>query len=180
MIVSFEYLVYLPYMDFCNSKKILILGPSGRGKTTLAKNLAEETNLPLYSVDDFLWKKKFSELNTKEDSFAMIEKVYKQDEWIVEGGSYRMTSPSVPLVDLIILLEFKSVFHQWKSIIMRSRRREHETLGNLISLLIYVTKKRFGIGSDAIKNQSRLLARFPEKVVRLSSFGEIDDFLKVR
>lgn len=42
------------------SKRILIIGESGRGKTELGRKLSKELNIPLYSTDDFFWEVKFS------------------------------------------------------------------------------------------------------------------------
>jgi len=59
-----------------NYKKILIVGDSGRGKSTFAKVLSQKLNIKQFSTDDFFWKVKYSQEANKQTSIKKISKIY--------------------------------------------------------------------------------------------------------
>lgn len=107
-----------------NAHKVLIIGDSGRGKTTFAHNLSEKLKLPFYSTDDFFWKVKCTEPNNREESVNNITKVYSGNSWIMEGSSTHLFRPGIERADVIIILRFKNIFLQWWALIKRSRKRK--------------------------------------------------------
>jgi len=160
-----------------NANKILIIGEAGRGKTTLAKKIAEKLNFPVYSTDDFLWKKKFTERHDRQESIQKIELVYKTDKWIVEGGSSHLFKSALDKADIIIHLKWKNIVSQWITLIKRRKTRDYESIIDLLQMLIYVTRKRFGIGNNKVKMNKELLKPHQYKIIELSSYKEIDDII---
>lgn len=163
--------------DISIYKKILIIGESGRGKSVLAHKLSEKLSLPFYSTDDFFWKIKFSEPNDKEESKVKIGKVYATEKWIMEGSSTHLFRLGLDSADVIINLVFGNIFQQWWSLIKRNRTREYESLKDLSKFIVYVTKKRFGIGNNKEKLKAELLKPYTDKIIVLKSYKEIDSFL---
>ncbi len=161
------------------SKKILVIGESGRGKTTLAKALSEKLNIPLYSTDDFLWKKKFTERHDRQESIKKIDLVYQTDEWIVEGSSSHLYKSALDKADVIIHLKWSNIFSQWFTLIKRKTTRDYESIADLLKMLIYVTRKRFGIANDKEKTNKALLEPHLHKTIKLKSYKEINDLLVV-
>ena len=106
-----------------SAKKILIIGESGRGKTTLAKNLSKNLDIPFYSTDDFFWKVKFLERNEREKSIKEIKKICNRDKWIIEGGSFHLFHSGIEKADIIFNLRFKSFIQQWRVLIKRSKSK---------------------------------------------------------
>ena len=160
------------------SKKVQIVGDSGRGKTTLATALSKKLNIPIYSTDDFFWKVKFTEPNNQEESVKEIKKIYEKSKWLVEGSTTRLISPGLGDSDLIINLEFRNLFQQYISIISRSSGRENENSLGLIKFLIYITRKRYGIGyKKGILKQKKFLEMYKDKIVTIDSFSKIDRFI---
>ncbi|OGF21309.1 hypothetical protein A2316_01990 [Candidatus Falkowbacteria bacterium RIFOXYB2_FULL_38_15] len=161
------------------AKKILIVGDYGRGKTTLAQKLSRKLGIPYYSTDDFYWKRKFLEKQDKESSIKEInQKVYSQDNWIVEGATYYLVGGGFKTANLIIYLSFPNIFSQWWAIIRRHQKRENETFLNLIKLLRHALYKKYNWGY--LKNEPKmleLLEPYEDKVVILRSFKEIDNFI---
>ena len=162
---------------FKNIKRILIIGDAGRGKTTLAHKISEKLKIPFYSTDDFYWKKKFSIPNDKEGSIMQIKSVYEKEAWIVEGSTTHLFQHGLDKADLIIYLKFKNIILQWRSLINRNKRRENESLLDLIKFLIYVTRKRYGIGYKKVKTNKELLKPFSYKIIELKSISEINRFI---
>lgn len=80
---------------------IIIRGPAGIGKTTIAKILAERMGVKYISIDDLLAKAKLGRVDTKlgcvplanflavqEDVLSEIEKQIEKSSVIVEGNFY--------------------------------------------------------------------------------------------
>ncbi|EPL9568586.1 AAA family ATPase [Providencia rettgeri] len=68
--------------------KICIIGTSGVGKTTLAKRLYQEFNIPMYEFDDIYWDKTGDEYrkNSPDIIQSRVSGVLSQEAWIVEGA----------------------------------------------------------------------------------------------
>lgn len=159
-------------------KRILIIGESGRGKSVLAHKLSEKLSLPFHSTDDFYWKVKFSEPNDKEESKIKIAEVYATEKWIMEGSSNHLFKLGLERTEIIINLIFRNIFQQWWSIIKRNRTRKHESMRDLFNFIMYVTKKRFGIGNSKELIKAELLKPYSNKIIVLKSFKQIDSFVK--
>jgi adenylate kinase family enzyme len=159
-------------------KKILIIGQSGRGKSTTAKKLGEKLGLPVYSTDDYYWKVKFTEVNDKQESIDDIKKAFAQDGWVVEGSSTHLFRHGLETADVIIHLKFKYIISQWITLIKRSFGRKHERLIDILLLLKYVTFKRYGIGNDKEKRNAELLKPYQNKTIELYSYKEVNGFIK--
>jgi adenylate kinase family enzyme len=160
-------------------KKILILGDAGRGKSTFAEKLSKKISIPHYSTDDFYWKVKFTEANDKEKSIEEISHVYKQNAWIMEGTTRRLIREGLEKADVIYLLEFNNIIHQYYFLIKRKFKRKHESFMDLWGLLKHVTYKRYkkgyGSGNPPLRE---LLESYTKKVIRLSSMKEINQYLE--
>jgi len=161
-----------------NAHKVLIIGDSGRGKTTFADNLSEKLRLPIYSTDDFFWKSKFTEPNNREESVLNIIKVYSDNDWIMEGSSTHLFRPGIERADVIIILKFKNILLQWRALIKRNIGRNNESIFDLIKFLIYVTRKKYNLGYKKAIINKKLLEPFADKTIVLKSYKEIDALLK--
>ncbi len=156
------------------SNRILILGDSGRGKSTFAKKLSEKMGITFYSTDDFYWKNKFTEPNNKEQSIKDIRKIYDQDEWIVEGGTRHLTQRGMEVADTIYLLEFNNILAQYYFIIRRSLGRKNERLIDLYKLLRHITYKKYKKGyGNHLPTIREMLKIYEDKVIHLRSLKEI-------
>lgn len=66
-------------------KQVLIVGCPGAGKSTLAKELAEATRLPVVHLDRHYWQPGWQ----RPDSASWqktVEKLAAQSEWIMDGN----------------------------------------------------------------------------------------------
>lgn len=129
-----------------SKRKIIIIGESGRGKTTLAKKLSEKTGITHHQTDDFFWKTKYSEANPREEALEKIKQEYEKDKWIIEGTTFWLLEDGLEKSDIIIFLCFKNLLSQWFSIIRRSFAEKRENVKELFGLLKHVTYKRYGWG----------------------------------
>lgn len=163
-----------------STKKILIVGDAGRGKTTLASKIATQLDVQLYSTDDFFWKQKYTVRADQIKSIEAISKIYTQPEWVVEGTTRHLIEPGMQHADIILHLRFSSMLQQWWVLYKRYRKRRsanNERFGDFVVLARHVFQKRYQRGEQ--KNQQTiadLLLPYSEKVIELSSYTEMNEF----
>lgn len=160
--------------------KIIIIGDSCRGKSTLASKISLKLNIPFYSTDDFLYEVKFTKYRDKKQGFDMIEKIYKKENWIVEGTTGYLLKPGLDSADIIVNLVHRSVIIQWLHLVKRYFKRDHEneSLKKLFGLMKHVLYKRNGWGYRREKIKiSDLIEPYKNKVITISSFKDIDKFV---
>ena len=116
--------------------KILIIGGTGMGKSTLAKNLGKQFNLPVYHLDAIHFEKNWKERDAKERDRIIIEKI-NQPQWIIDGLYKTTLDQTIKKADLVIILWFSRIT-QLKGIFRRhyqNRGRERSDIPGCIDKL---------------------------------------------
>jgi hypothetical protein len=65
-------------------KKIAVFGKPGSGKSTLSKDLASMTGIPLYQLDSILYEKNGEQVDLK-TYHSKHEVMLSSDSWIIDG-----------------------------------------------------------------------------------------------
>ena len=107
--------------------KIYISGGPGSGKTTYAKFLSKQLNVPHFDLDEVKWikgKNVFNQKRPKEERIALLNKILSENkDWILEGVYFQdWIIPVVEQADKIIVLKTPRRIRQIR-IIRRSFRR---------------------------------------------------------
>ena len=105
-------------MHVADMKRIMIIGSPGSGKTTLAKELAKKTKLPLVHLDHLYWLPGFVK-RADDDFLELVMQACKQDAWIMDGNSISHLAERIPFADTIIFLDISRKTCMWR-IIKRS------------------------------------------------------------
>lgn len=159
-------------------KRILIVGDSGRGKSSLAKKLSEKIGIKHHSTDDYFWKIKFTLPHEKEESIKNISTIYRQISWIVEGSTRHLINEGLEKSDQIIHLVHSNLAHQFWVLFRRKLNRKEENWGNLFSLYKHLIRRRFKLAEQKGKTTLEdMLQPYFRKIVKLKSFKEIDEFV---
>lgn len=158
-------------------KKILIIGASGRGKSTFAKKLSEKLSIPYYETDDFFWKTKYSEPNDKEQSIQDLAKIYDLDSWIVEGSTRHLMKGGLDKADVIFYFKFRNFLIQYFHIIKRAFKRG-DNVKHLFDLLVHLTKKKYSIKYNGDKQTTEeMVSPYINKIIYFHNFKEINNYL---
>lgn len=94
-------------------QKIAIIGNAGGGKSTLARHLSQQLNIPLYEVDLYQWLPGW-ERPSSEKLDALYAEWLTQPAWIIDGwGSWENLEKRFAQADTIIFVDFPFWRHLW-------------------------------------------------------------------
>jgi len=92
-------------MDLTKAKKISVVGNSGAGKSTFAKELGETLKIEVYSIDKIYWLSGWK-LRDQGNFKIHHDKWLEKGSWIIEGvGYWREMEQRISESDVVIFLD---------------------------------------------------------------------------
>lgn len=85
--------------------RILIIGPCGAGKSTLAAALGKRRDLPVYHMDQLNWRPGWVE-SSKDDIRAHLAGIVAQDRWLIDGNYGGTLAPRLARADTVVHLDY--------------------------------------------------------------------------
>lgn len=85
--------------------RILIIGCSCSGKSTLARAMGKKLHLPVVHLDQLWWREGWHNV-TLEEFDAQLAKALKQERWIIDGNYSRTIEQRLSRCDTIVYLDF--------------------------------------------------------------------------
>lgn len=110
-------------------RRVIIVGASSSGKSTLGERLAELMAVPFVELDALFWKPGWVE-SEDEEFCAKASEATTGEGWVVAGGYHRQTTATIwPRAETVIWLDLPLRVTVWR-ILRRSwmRWRRHELL----------------------------------------------------
>lgn len=93
-------------MKTLTAKRIIIVGTTGCGKTTLAKKLSKQLQIPHFELDALHWGPNWQRV--PDEIFRKhVKDIVQKDNWIIDGGYTRIAKDLIwGKVQLAIWLDF--------------------------------------------------------------------------
>ena len=98
-----------------HTKRIMIIGGPGSGKTTLAIQLGKAMNIPVHFMDQMFWKPHWEQRSNQEMQ-AMLSDAVNTDCWIIEGNNSSSFKDRISRADAVIFLDISTVRRVWRVI----------------------------------------------------------------
>ena len=86
-------------------ERILIVGNSGAGKSTMARAMGEKTGLPVVHLDRLFWRENWQHI-AREEFDALLQQELEKSQWIIDGNYDRTVSTRLAYCDTVILLDY--------------------------------------------------------------------------
>ena len=147
-------------------KRILVIGTSGSGKSSLAERLSKRLNLPFFASDHFYWEIGWKTAST-ERVRQHVEDVVSREAWILDGNFDEERDLVWKRADCIVWLDY-SLMTIFRQIVLRNFRwtitRQLTWSGNRMTLQRAISGIRHAVKSYSLKKQnySRWLAELPD------------------
>ena len=87
--------------------KALVIGRSGAGKSTFARELARITGLPLIHLDRLFWREGWAATDPAKWR-SITAQLLTQDRWIIDGNFTGTMEPRIAAADVDKVIVFKS------------------------------------------------------------------------
>ena len=89
-------------------KRILIIGNSGAGKTTLANELSERLHLPVVHLDKLYWRDNWQHVSADEFDGLLLDEL-QRDAWIIDGNFSRTIPQRLQYCDTVLYLDYSRI-----------------------------------------------------------------------
>ncbi len=94
-----------PPEDLARHRRIVILGVTGSGKSSLAVRLAAIGGMPHVRIDDLMWRPGWVQLEAAAQADAVAPHV-SADAWVLDGLWTATREVVLPRTDLVIALDY--------------------------------------------------------------------------
>ena len=159
--------------------KIIILGPVASGKTTLAKVLSEETNIPFFQMDEIVHDDIHQVKRDDEEQKKLINSIIKKNkEWIIEGMPRNQLDLLASNATSILYLNVskkklrKRLWLRSLKIKLGLEKANYQLDKELYQRMLNYIKEE---DNHTLKEVSQ---KYPSKVIILKNQKEIEIFLK--
>jgi len=104
-------------------KRVLIIGPGGAGKSTIARRLGERLQLEVVHLDQHYWQPGWVE-TPKHVWQSRVEQLLSRDSWIIDGNYSGTLGTRLQACDTVIFLDLSPVLCVWRIIRRRLAYRK--------------------------------------------------------
>jgi adenylate kinase family enzyme len=107
-------------------RRVLVIGPGGAGKSTLASQLGLQLNVEVFHLDKLYWQPGWVEMSKSKWRETLTE-LLSRDAWIMDGNYSGSLELRLQACDTVIFMDMNRALCLWRvlkrSIRYRSKRR---------------------------------------------------------
>jgi adenylate kinase family enzyme len=103
-------------------RKLLLIGPGGAGKSTLATRLGASLGLPVHHLDALYWRPGW-QAPAREEWLATLAPLLAQDAWVMDGNFGGTLDERLAAADTAILLDLPPLLCLGRALRRRWRYR---------------------------------------------------------
>lgn len=85
--------------------RVLIIGPCGAGKSTLARELGARLGLPVFHMDRLNWQPGWVE-SSKDEIRARLRDITGTDRWLIDGNYGGTLAERLARADTVVYLDY--------------------------------------------------------------------------
>ncbi|WP_313520127.1 hypothetical protein [Pseudomonas sp.] len=102
-------------------RRINVVGTSGSGKSTFARRLAHQLDLPYVEMDALFWRPDWQE-SDDQSFFARLQRALAQPGWVLDGNYNRTTAMKWQRVEMIVWIDYSFIRTLYQAISRALRR----------------------------------------------------------
>jgi adenylate kinase family enzyme len=148
-------------------QRLLVVGTTGSGKTTMASRLAQKLDLPHTELDALNWGPDWT-MRPNEEFRALVDQASNQDRWVIDGNYSRARDITWPRADTIVWLDYslpRVLWRLWWRTMDRTLTRKELWAGNRERLYTHFFT-RDSLFLWALKTYKRRRREYPELLSR--------------
>ena len=161
-------------------QRVLVIGPCGAGKSTLALELAQKLGLPVFHMDQLNWRPGWVE-SSKDEIREKLADIVATDRWLIDGTYGGTLAERLVRADTVIYLDYpirlcvaRLLRRIWT---YRGRSRPDMTEGCPerfdLGFLFYLMRWNSG---PRLRMEAKLKGH-EDKIIRLRSPDELENWL---
>ncbi len=163
--------------------KIHIIGSVGSGKTTLARELSSQLNIPFYELDNVVWKRHggHGEIRrTEKEREEYLNNLIASDNWIVEGvHNEEWVSNSFRNAEIIIFLDTNysvRLYRIIKRFILQKLRLEKSNYKPTLKIFLKMFKWNRYFEEVGKPNFYNKFGKYGDKILVVNNKKEIESY----
>lgn len=94
-------------------QRLLIIGPCGAGKSTLAAELGPKLDLPVFHMDQLNWRAGWVE-SGKDELRAKLATITASERWLIDGNYGGTLDARLARADTVIYLDYPIPLCAWR------------------------------------------------------------------
>jgi adenylate kinase family enzyme len=94
-------------------KKILVIGPGGAGKSTLAARLGKLLKIEVLHLDRFYWRRGWEE-TPKPEWRERVQELLKREAWVMDGNFSGTLDLRLEACDTVVFLDMPRTLCLWR------------------------------------------------------------------